>query len=267
MSGSRGRGSAGMAMERREITVHAVSFKNSGGAVYFASLPSAGDASKRSGTNHEGDKHCLVTVLRGHLMAMEHAPRNFHHASDNDAFPLRIVSNRWGKPFLLLGEDQGPAISFSAGGGKLWAALCGDGSEIGIDMAGTDEFTGDYPVHRVFLEQELCYALSLTGGDAEQASALLWSVKEAAVKAIGCAFHRVESRHVSVYPSVGREGLHVFPVCLSGKALDHVPISAHRFIWVYSLPQVEGWLSVACLTRTGIAARISRSMTSNLQGE
>lgn len=244
-----------MAMDCRGITVHSVSFQNSGGAVYFASLPSVGDSSKESRTNPEGERHHLVTLLWDHLMARECTPRKFNHPSDKEAFPIQIVYNRLGKPYLLLGEFQGPAISFSVGGGKIWAALCGDGSEIGIDMAGTYEFTGEYPFHRVFHEQELRHALSLTGGDAGQASALLWSVKEAVVKAIGCAFHRVESRHVHVYPSVRRAGVYAFPVRLSGKALDQSPISAGRCIWAYSLPQVGGWFSIAFLTRNGNAAQ------------
>ena len=45
-----------------------------------------------------------------------------------------------GRPHLLLGKYRGPAISFSEGGGQLWAALCGDESDIGIDVAEADEF-------------------------------------------------------------------------------------------------------------------------------
>ncbi|HME43875.1 MAG TPA: 4'-phosphopantetheinyl transferase superfamily protein [Syntrophorhabdales bacterium] len=172
-------------------------------------------------------------------------------SSNSAAFPIQVVRGPLGRPHLLLGEYQGPAISFSQGGGKVWAALCGDESEIGIDVAGTDEFQGEYPFHRVFHTQELQHALRLAGGDLEKASALLWSVKEAVVKALGCAFHLVDPRQITVYPSVegpiGENGGYTFPVGLSGKALARFPITTGRSLWVHSLPQVKMWLSIALL--------------------
>ena len=98
---------------------------------------------------------------------------------------IQIVHDPLGRPQLLLGESQGPAISFSEGGGMLWAALCEDASDIGIDAADAADFSNGYPFHRVFQAQELGPALRLTGGDWKKASALLWSIKEAAVKATG----------------------------------------------------------------------------------
>src|SRR4030042_3023991 len=137
----------------------------------------------------------------------------------------------------MLGEYWGPAVSFSEGGGKVWAALCGDNSDIGIDVAGPDEFQREYPLHRVFHAQELQYGLSLVAGDLEKASALLWSIKEAVVKALGCAFHLVDPRQITVYPSAGGDGGYTFPVGLSGKALVRFPIAAGRSLWVRSLPE------------------------------
>ncbi|MCX5906356.1 MAG: 4'-phosphopantetheinyl transferase superfamily protein, partial [Deltaproteobacteria bacterium] len=154
-----------------------------------------------------------------------------------------------GQPHLLLGAWRGPAVSFSEGGGKVWAALCGDKSDIGIDVAGTDEFQREYPFHRVFHPQELQHALRLAGGDLEKASALLWSIKEAVVKALGCAFHLVDPRQITVYPSVGGGGGYTFPVGLSGKARVRVPIAVGRSLWVRSLPQRKMWLSIALLNR------------------
>jgi hypothetical protein len=120
-------------------------------------------------------------------------------------------------------------------------------------VAGTDEFQREYPFHRVFHPQELQHALRLAGGDLEKASALLWSIKEAVVKALGCAFHLVDPRQITVYPSVGgavgRHGEYTFPVGLSGKALVRFPIAAGRSLWVRSLPQRKMWLSIALLNR------------------
>ena len=154
-------------------------------------------------------------------------------SSNRTAFPIQVVSGLLGRPHLLLGKFRGPAISFSEGGGKVWAALCGDESDIGIDVAGTDEFQGEYPFHRVFHPEELHHALKLADEDSEEASALLWSVKEAVVKALGCGFHLVDPRHIHVYPSVGRiGGGYSFPVGLSGKALERFPMAAGRSLRV-----------------------------------
>jgi hypothetical protein len=169
------------------------------------------------------------------------------------AFPIQVERGLLGRPHLLLGKYRGPAISFSGGGGKVWVALCGDESDIGIDVAGTDEFHREYPLYRVFHPQELQHALRLAGGDLEEASALLWSIKEAVVKALGCAFHLVDPRQITVYPSaggaLGGDGGYTFPVGLSGKALVRFPIAAGWSLWVRSLPQSKMWLSIALLNR------------------
>jgi hypothetical protein len=124
-------------------------------------------------------------------------------------------------------------------------------------VAGSSEFQGEYPFHRVFDPQELQHALRLADGDLEKASALLWSIKEAVVKALGCAFYLVDPRQITVYPSVegatgeavGGDGGYTFPVGLSGKAQMRVPTTAGRSLWVRSLPQLKMWLSIALLNR------------------
>jgi hypothetical protein len=155
-----------------------------------------------------------------------------------------------------LGAHRGPAISFSEGEGKIWAALCGDESDVGIDVAEADEFQGEYPFHRVFNAEELQYALNLAGGDLKQASALLWSVKEAVVKALGCAFHFVDPLQIHVDPTIGeddggRDDGFTFPVRLSGKALARFPIGAGLSLWARSFPRAKTWLSIAVLNHHG----------------
>ena len=233
------------------LTVHAVSFVQGSGPVFYASMPCANEALKGYGTTVAGDKHGLVTTLWDHLAAMESPLWKRCQSSTRAAFPVQVVRSLLGRPHLLLGEYRGPAISFSEGGGNVWAALCGDESDIGIDAAGADEFQREYPFHRVFHPQELQHALRLAGGDLEKASALLWSIKEAVVKALGCAFHLVDPRQITVYPSaggaLGGDGGYTFPVGLSGKALVRFPIAAGRSLWVRSLPQRKMWLSIALL--------------------
>jgi len=238
-----------VAQDHREITVHTMSPVHGRGPVFYASLSCAAGTLKGRGTSGAGEKHRLVSALWAHLAAVE-SPLWKHGQSSNRAVsPIQVVRGPLGRPHLLLGDVRGPAISFSEEGGNLWAALCGDESDIGIDAAGSDEFHEEYPFHRVFHPQELQHALRLTGGDLEKASALLWSVKEAVVKALGCAFHLVDPRQITVYPSAGENGGVTFPVGLSGKALERFPIAAGRSLWVRSLPQRKMWFSIALLKR------------------
>lgn len=231
------------------ITVHTVRFVHRGGPVFYTSLPHDAASLMEQVTNGGGARHRLVSILWEHLVTMESHLWKRYHSSNRNAFPIHVVHGQLGSPHLLLGEYHGPAVSFSEGGGKVWAALCGDESEIGIDVAGNDEFQREYPFHRVFLVQELQQALRLAGGDLEKASALLWSIKEAVVKALGCGFHLVDPREIYVSPPIGGERGYTFPVGLSGKALVRLPKSAGRSIWVRSFPQEKMWLSIALLNR------------------
>jgi phosphopantetheinyl transferase len=234
-----------VAQDHRGITVHTMGLVHQRGPVFYASLPRDTEIPKEHEANREGSRHRLVSILWEHLVAMNSSPWK-RDASPN--LPIQVVRDPLDKPYLLLGEYRGPAISFSEGGGAVWAALCGDESDIGIDVAAADEFQGDYPVHRVFNAEEFQEAVRLAGGDVQKASALLWSIKEAAVKALGCGFHLVEPRDICVHPAAEGDGEYTFPVCLSRKALERLPMGTGRCLWVRSLPQVKMWLSVAFLT-------------------
>ena len=244
-----------VAKDYQGLTVHAVSFHHGRRPVFYASMPCANETLKGCGANGAGDKHHLASALWNYLVAMESPLWKRYQSADRVALPIQVVRDLLGRPHLMVGEYRGPAISFSEGGGKVWAALCGDASGLGIDVAGPDEFQSQYPFHRVFHPQELQHTLTLAGGDLQKASALLWSIKEAVVKALGCAFHLVDPRQITVYPSTevgaegsaGENGGYNFPVGLSGKALSRFPISASRSIWVRSLPQRKMWLSIALL--------------------
>lgn len=235
-----------MAKDCEIVTVNSVSFVHEAGPVFYASLPSGSSTS-------ETLKHLLVTTLWDHLVAIKSPFWKRCQYSRKTAFPIQVVRGMLGRPCLLLGEYQGPAISFSEGGGKIWAALSGDDSDIGIDVAASDEFQSEYPFHRVFHPDELHHALRLNEGDLEMASALLWSVKEAVVKALGSAFHLVDPLQIIVYPSAGgaiaEDGGYTFPVGLSGKALVRFPLTAGQALLVHSLPQGRAWLSIALLNR------------------
>ena len=230
----------------QNITVHAAKFDHRGGPVFYASL--AGDCAPGTGhgTNRPADQERLITLLLDHAAAMKTIYRFCRLLGNRADRPIRLARGLLGRPHLLVGDVLGPAISFSEGGGNIWAALCGDGFDIGIDVAAADEFQGEYPLHRVFHDQELHHASLMTGGDLAEAAALLWSIKEAVVKALGCGFHLVAPQEVHVLPSVGGGKEYTFSVRLSGKALARYPLgAAGRSIWVRSYALEGRWLSIA----------------------
>ena len=235
--------------DREEATVHTMNPVHRSGPVFYASLPCDTETPEGHETNGEEVKHRLVSILWDHLVAMDSPRWASCFSANTAAFPFQVVRDPLGKPHLLLGAQRGPAISFSEGGRRVWAALCGDDSDMGIDVAEAVEFRGDYPFHRVFNAQEFQLVLNLADGDLEKASALLWSVKEAVVKALGCAFHLVDPLQIHVDPSIGWDDGFAFPVRLSGKALARFPIGAGLSLWVRSFPLVKMWLSIAVLNR------------------
>ncbi len=238
-----------MAKDREEVTVHTMNPVHRRGPVFYASLQCGTEIRKGHGTNGEAAKHRLVSILWNHLVARESPLWKRSQSSCRDAFLIRVVHDQLGKPHLLLGEHRGPAVSFSQGGGRVWAALCADASEIGMDVAVADEFQGEYPFQRVFHTEELQHALRLEGADVAKASALLWSIKEAVVKALGCGFHLVDPREICVHPSGEVGGGYTFSVCMSGKVLARFPKSAGQSLWVRSIPQGNMRLSIALLNQ------------------
>lgn len=242
-----------MSQGREGVTVHTMKPDHRGGEVFYTALTRGTKTLKGQRHDREEAKHLLISTLWDHRVATENPLLNHGQFSSRTACPIQVVYGQLGRPHLLVGNYRGPAISFSVGGGKIWGALSGDETDIGIDVAGADEFHREYPFHRVFHPEELEHALRLTSGDPAQASALLWSVKEAVVKALGCAFHLVDPRHINVYPcegwAAGKDGAYTFPVGLSGKARVRFPLAADRSLWVRSLPQDTMWLSIAHVQR------------------
>jgi hypothetical protein len=246
---------AAVAQDRQEVIVQAARLVPCGGAVFYASLPGNSASSPGCATSRTENRRRLVTILWEHLRATGSPLWGHPHLSNRVTRPIRIVHDLLGRPHLLLREHPGPAISFSTAGEEDWAALCGDEADIGIDVAGSAEFQEGYPAHRVFHAPELQTALELAGRDSARAAALLWSIKEAVAKALGCAFHLVDPRDIHVAPSAGVAGgplRHAqdgpdFSVRLTGKALVRFPMADRRPIAVRSLPQAETWLSIAAV--------------------
>jgi phosphopantetheinyl transferase len=149
-----------------------------------------------------------------------------------NANPPMLHHSPLGTPRLVLGNQQGPSLSFSHGAGRLWAAM-GSKGQVGIDVAYPEEFANGYPLARAFRQEELDCAKTLCHGDTARGAALVWSAKEASVKATGAGFNRFDPRDVRVGPAVLQKQGILFDIWADR------PISA----WVRT--QDRGWLSVA----------------------
>lgn len=145
---------------------------------------------------------------------------------------LTLHKSALGRPYLLVGNRPGPSLSFSHGEGRLWAAMCRKG-RVGIDVAYPEEFAAGYPFARAFRPEELECARALCPNDIARGAALIWSAKEASVKATGAGFNLFDPLEVRVgTPWLRKQGI-LFEVWANG------PISA----WVRR--EDRGWLSVA----------------------
>jgi phosphopantetheinyl transferase len=176
---------------------------------------------------HHGARLCLVRAL---LQALKRLDPCCLIPQDVNA--LSLQKNALGRPCLFLGGKQGPSLSFSRGEGSLWAAMCSKG-HVGIDVAYPQEFAGDYPFARAFRPEELDYARAFDRNDLARGAALIWSAKEASVKATGVGFNHLDPLEVRVNaPHIREQGL-LFEV------LALRPISA------WSRAEGKGWLCLA----------------------
>lgn len=153
-------------------------------------------------------------------------------ASGPNLWPLLLEKTALGQPRLSLGGQPGPAVSFSRAAGRVWAALTPTG-QVGVDAALPWEFEADYPMTRAFRPAELDWARPLTGGDPARAAALLWALKEAAVKALGVGFHLLDPLEVEAFsPRPWQGGW-------------RVSVKAGRILPAWVRPERRGWLAIA----------------------
>jgi phosphopantetheinyl transferase (holo-ACP synthase) len=153
---------------------------------------------------------------------------------------LRLKKSSLGKPLLRIGQLRGPSIGFSRSDGLMWAALCSGHEEIGLDVASSADFSGAYPFHRICTEQESVAAEAITAGNKPEAGALLWSVKESYVKALGCGFNVFDPLQVRVEALSQNSGAAVFRVSLSEKGRDRLQsyLSRRTLESVFSEPEL-----------------------------
>jgi hypothetical protein len=174
-----------------------------------------------------GAKERLVRRLLAGLPGQETAG-----ASRPAPGPVSLELTVLGQPRLRLKGQPGPAVSFSQAAARLWAALAPVG-QVGVDAALPSEFEAGYPMARVFRGAELDWARSLNGGDTAGAAALLWALKEAAVKALGVGFHLLDPLAVEAFsPRPWQGGW-------------RVSVKAGRILPAWARPEAGGWLAIA----------------------
>ena len=177
--------------------------------------------------NRNGDKRILVDRLIRLFRTGDHQPTPL-----SNPFSYTLQTDPLGKPLLYFGKTRGPSISFSRCPGRIWAAMSLV-KGLGIDAESAETFTGPYPYNRVFGGDEFSYAIKICGGRLDDASALLWSAKEAAAKAMGCGFHLfgpMEMQAGNFLPSYGG---------LLGR------VDAGIKIPVWAIREGPAWLSIA----------------------
>ena len=146
--------------------------------------------------------------------------------------PVSLEVTALGQPRLFLGGQPGPAVSFSQAAGRVWAAMTSTG-QVGVDAAMPAEFEAGYPMARAFRPAELDWARPISGGDTPDAAALLWALKEAAVKALGVGFHFLDPLAVEVFhPRPWQGGWRVW-------------VQAGRILPAWARPEAGGWLALA----------------------
>lgn len=162
---------------------------------------------------------------------------------------MQITHDSMGKPHLLVGLSEGPGISYSYLGRTMWAAMCDERHHCGIDAAGISEFGEDYPFHRAFRDGELEGLRAVTCESASEAAALLWSAKEALVKALGCGFHLVDPCCVEVsYRRACGEALFMEAAVYKRILTRRLP-SLPGETRLIAFRRGEAWISIALASR------------------
>jgi phosphopantetheinyl transferase len=215
-----------------------------------ATLPKTGNAcctclSEELPSNHRENRPALQQKIARRLLSTvrEYSAYRIAPASNNSS-SVTVDKNRLGRPVLALDGMPGPSISFSYHNRKVWGAMCEAPHQCGIDVASASEFDEKFPLQKVFLPKEITEAIQFAGS-VESATALLWSAKEAVVKAAGCGFHLVDPIEVCL------EFIHNCNGVLNMKAHIRASSSPAKSPLVTGLFKVgcfrheEKWISIA----------------------
>lgn len=217
-----------------------VRFRDRSGGKICAWISSASPASNRAAREHA--KGTLVSFLWSHTTKMLYTGLE---AQEMRSHAPVLGTDRLGKPYLLVHARTGPAVSFTYGPGMLWGCMAHGTGNVGIDVAWAGEFESGYPYDRVFAPEELTEGLARDVGGKAEAAALLWSAKEAAVKALGCGFHLVSPREIILVPGEKKIPARGFGLDLAGRARRRLGIEGTGEMEIVTCWQRGLWLSVA----------------------
>jgi phosphopantetheinyl transferase len=118
---------------------------------------------------------------------------------------------------------------------------------VGIDVAQAEEFSDGYPFSRVFYEEDLTVTLKKTHDDVQEAAALLWSAKEAIVKAIGCGFHLLDPIDVRVVPLFDEGSEYILRGQVRSRSLGPLPVPMYLDVPVSAVREENTWICTALL--------------------
>jgi hypothetical protein len=158
--------------------------------------------------------------------------------------PIRLEYDELGKPRLKIGASMGMAVSFSRVSDMLWAALSVPGNHLGMDVASAQEFEGNYPFRRAFHPEDLCSSMLDVHGIQESA-AMLWSVKEAAVKALGIGFGLLGPLDIRIESLEDRATHYVPRIFIAYGSLRRIGMRSSPCINIISFNHAGTWASVA----------------------
>jgi phosphopantetheinyl transferase len=183
---------------------------------------------------------CGPVVCAAISSSKEHLLRQLLAASaGQDSLDLRwqdleLSLGSLGEPLVIRDGLPVLSVSFSQDGRRIWGALTGAG-RVGIDVALASEFPPDYPLDRVFSQEEFDRTCTLLGGTLSRTAALLWSLKEAAVKALGVGFNYLSPREIIIRPGKPYQGGYLFEV------------DAGYLVKTWARPEGKGWLALALI--------------------
>lgn len=149
-----------------------------------------------------------------------------------------------GKPIVREAGLPRLSVSFSQGEALMWAAICQNGV-CGVDSAHSEEFRGAYPFKRAFHEDEFESLSAGTDVSREEAAAILWSVKEAAVKALGCGFHLIDPLQMNVVSVGVRSAGLLSTAVVSGLGESIRELREQLAVHVVTFPFRTEWVSLA----------------------
>ncbi len=167
----------------------------------------------------------LVARLLGRLLHLSQ-----HELSLSVGLPV-LKADGLGRPFLSLPSRAAPSVSLSHCGSRTWACLAWTAA-VGIDVASPGEFRAPYPFARVFHRGEMEEAGKFCGRPLHDRAALLWALKEAAVKALGCGFNFFDPLDVRV------------KVCKPMDGGLHSEVDAGRVLPAWALRIGRDWVAI-----------------------